>query len=272
MSEEQPDPIRVCLLVDGETITEWQHVAIQRMIDETTADVTAVLSNQKQQDRTPIDLLKRGIELREWTLVWLARSLFADPQPLTNSVDLNGCSYVDDAMRLDCVPETVDEWKNDIPTSAAKRAASEADVAVRFGFGFVVGEILTSFDHGVLSFHHGDLRKYRGQPAGCWEFIHGETQAGITLQRLTDQLDAGEVVEMKTVRIDDVETYSEIRERLFASSEDMLATAVRKLEEGDTTFETVDDLGPLYTTPSGFDALRFFSKELRGHARRAWQS
>ena len=92
MSEEQPDPIRVCLLVDGETITEWQHAAIQRMIDETTADVTAVLSNQKQQDRTPIDLLKRGIELREWTLVWLARSLFADPQPLTNSVDLNGCS------------------------------------------------------------------------------------------------------------------------------------------------------------------------------------
>jgi len=235
------------------------------MIDETSAEITVVVSNQQTQTRTKLDLLKRAIELREWTLVWALRSLFAKPVPLSEDVSLNDCEYVSDAKRIKCVPETVDGWKNEIPSKIVDIVADDADIAVRFGFGFVVGDILTELEYGVLSYHHGDIREYRGQPAGCWEFIHGEDEVGITLQRINERLDAGEVAAMKTISIQDSNTYSEIRGRLYENSEGMLTEALLKLESGKMNFEVADTLGRLYTIPKGFSALRFFCKELRGH-------
>lgn len=269
MSEARSDPIRVCLLVNGDTIKEWQHAAVRRMVAETSARVTVVVSNRKEaEDRSRWDLLKRALELREWTLVWLAKSILAEPTPLNEEIPLEDCEFAADCEWIDCVPETVDGWKNEIPADVVERVAEEADVAVRFGFGFLVGDILTELDHGVLSYHHGDLREYRGQPAGAWEFIHGRDEAGATLQRINEQLDAGEIVTVKHVSIEDARTHAEIRGRLYESSEDMLATAISKIEDGQTEFETVDDLGPLYTIPSGVPALRFLAKELRGYVRR----
>lgn len=269
MSEARSDPIRVCLLVDGDTIKEWQHAVVRRMVAETSAQVTVVVSNRKEGDgRSWWDLLRRAVELREWTLVWLAKSVLAAPTPLNEEVPLEECEFAADCEWIDCVPDTVDGWKNEIPADVVERVAEDADVAVRFGFGFLVGDILTELDYGVLSYHHGDFREYRGQPAGAWEIIHGRDEAGVTLQRINEQLDAGEIVTMKHVPIGDARTHAEIRGRLYEGSEDMLATAISKIEDGRTEFEVIDDLGPLYTIPRGVPALRFLAKELRGYARR----
>lgn len=267
MSEKSPDPIRVCLLVNGDTISEWQHAAIQRMVDETTAQVTVMVRNQKNERRSKLELLKRAIELREWTLVWLISSVFANPVSMSGDVRLDDCEYTTGCDWIDCSPKTVDGWKTEIPTDIAEQVAERADVAVRFGFGFLIGDILTEIEHGVLSYHHGDFREYRGQPAGAWEFIHGRDEAGITLQRINEQLDGGEVLSMKRVSMENARTYAEIRGLLYEQSEDMLATAISKIETGRTDFEMIDELGPLYTIPSGLPALRFLVKELRGYTR-----
>ena len=261
---ESPTPVRVCLLVDGRTIREWQHRALQRMVQETPAEITVVVSNQRTEERTILDTLRRAVELREWTLVWLLRSLVAQPVPLSGPIRVDEQSYCADATWIDCEPERVDGWKNRIPAPMADRIAAEADVAVRFGFGFLVGPLLTDLEYGVLSYHHGDFREYRGQPAGCWEFIHGRDEVGITLQRISEQLDAGEAVTITSVDIQDARTYAEIRGRLYAESDDLLATAMASIEDGNLEASTVDDLGPLYTIPRGTPALRFLVKELRG--------
>lgn len=267
MSEEPTGPIRVCLLVDGGTISEWQHAAVQRMVDDTTAEITTVARNQKEESRSKWELLKRAIELREWTIVWLVKSVFAKPTSMSGTVPLAECEYTTDCEWIDCDPQTVDGWKTEIPTDTVEQVAERADIAVRFGFGFLVGDILTELDYGVLSYHHGDFREYRGQPPGAWEFIHGRDEAGITLQRINEKLDGGEVVSMKRISIENARTHSEIRELLYQNSEDMLATAISKIENGQTDFEVIDDLGPLYTIPSGIPALQFLVKELRGYVR-----
>jgi len=264
MSEPTDSPIRVCLLVDGRTISEWQHRALQRMVDETAAEITVVVSNQRTEERPPVDTLKRAMELREWTVVWLLRSLAAKPVALSDPARVDQQAYCADAEWIDCEPERVAGWKNRIPAPTVDRIAERADVAVRFGFGFLVGPLLTDLEYGVLSYHHGDFREYRGQPAGCWEFIHGRNEVGITLQRVNEQLDAGEAVTIKSVDIDEARTYAEIRGRLYAASDDLLATAMANIEDGELGASTVDDLGPLYTIPRGTPALRFFLKEVKG--------
>ena len=68
------------------------------------------------------------------------------------------------------------------------------DVLLRCGSGILHGGILTAARLGILSFHHGDNRVNRGGPAGFWEVYHGWSKTGFVVQRLTDELDGGDVI------------------------------------------------------------------------------
>jgi hypothetical protein len=68
------------------------------------------------------------------------------------------------------------------------------DVLVRTGSGILRGGILECCPFGVLSFHHGDNRVNRGGPAGFWEVFNREDSTGFVIQRLTEELDGGEVL------------------------------------------------------------------------------
>lgn len=68
------------------------------------------------------------------------------------------------------------------------------DVLIRCGGGILRGEILSVARFGVVSFHHADNRINRGTPAGFWEVYHQQDTTGFTLQRLSEELDGGEVL------------------------------------------------------------------------------
>ncbi len=68
------------------------------------------------------------------------------------------------------------------------------DVLIRCGGGILRGDILSSSRLGVVSFHHADNRINRGVPAGFWEVYNRQSTTGFTLQRLSEELDGGEVL------------------------------------------------------------------------------
>ena len=68
------------------------------------------------------------------------------------------------------------------------------DLLIRCGSGILRGDILRASRLGVVSFHHGDNRVNRGGPAGFWECYYKWPQTGFIIQRLTEELDAGEVL------------------------------------------------------------------------------
>jgi hypothetical protein len=68
------------------------------------------------------------------------------------------------------------------------------DVLIRCGSGILRGGILGATKYGVWSFHHADNRINRGGPAGFWEVFHEDDATGFTIQRLTEELDGGDVM------------------------------------------------------------------------------
>ncbi|MBA3444104.1 MAG: hypothetical protein H0T58_04540 [Gemmatimonadales bacterium] len=76
----------------------------------------------------------------------------------------------------------------------AKVRAADCDVLIRGGRGILKGEILEASTFGVLSFHHGDNRVNRGGPAGFWETYLEWPATGFIIQRLTSELDGGDVL------------------------------------------------------------------------------
>ena len=69
------------------------------------------------------------------------------------------------------------------------------DILFRRDFGILKGEILNCAKFGVWSFHHGDNDCFRGLPPGFWECYLNENITGVTLQKLTNNLDAGEIID-----------------------------------------------------------------------------
>ena len=73
--------------------------------------------------------------------------------------------------------------------------AQQLDVLLRFGFNILRGEILGAARFGVWSYHHGDGDYYRGGPSCFWEVYEGNPLTGTMLQVLTEDLDAGVVLQ-----------------------------------------------------------------------------
>lgn len=259
------DAPTLCLLVEGPTVPEWQAAALSDLFERTDATVTAIGYNAEEGERSLADTLRRAVTLREWAVVgtvneWLrAEAVDGDRVALSDICDATGVT------EREIQPETVDGWKQRLPAEPVEALAAEADLCLRLGFGFIVGPVLSAFEDGVLSYHHGDLRRYRGQPMGFWEFLEGADTAGVTVQVLTDELDAGRVAAHKTVPIGDCHTWGAVKRRLFAASGDMLTDAVENVRAGEAW--EPETLGSLYTHPTGWAVARFAAKNAVGHVR-----
>ena len=75
-----------------------------------------------------------------------------------------------------------------------KVKALDLDLLIRCGSGILSGGILRASRLGIVSFHHGDNKVNRGGPAGFWECYFRWPRTGFIIQRLTEELDAGEVL------------------------------------------------------------------------------
>ncbi|MBC7419478.1 MAG: hypothetical protein H7328_02005 [Bdellovibrio sp.] len=102
------------------------------------------------------------------------------------------------------------------------------DVLINLELGFLTGPILNLPTHGVWSFHHGNEEKYRGLPPGFWEMYHNDAICGLVLQRLTEELDAGYILEKGFVPTH-VRSYKRTLEMLFSVGAEWPAKVCRRI-------------------------------------------
>ena len=118
------------------------------------------------------------------------------------------------------------------------------------GFGIIRKPLLNITRNGVISYHHGDMRKYRGQPPAFWELYNGEEEMGVTVQRMSVGLDCGEPIVEKAVPIRYSDTLNSLKKRAFEESIGMMYQAISLLErDGFTPGKTIN-LGRVYTIPN----------------------
>ncbi len=262
------DSLTVGILVDEPAMERWAADAVAEAIESANVSVAQVILPAGAGEDDSSGSLRRyassALEEGAWAPVLAMHRLVNTPTYL-EKVPLEDLDWFDDAEVIRVRPEPADGIGQRLPDAAIDRIeAASIDLLFRRGFGILQGEVLTTPTYGVLSFHHGNIREYRGKPPGVWEFANDERTAGITLQRLTSTLDGGEIVVEKTVAIEGLETWQAIERRLFERSTDMLATACERLREAEFDATTANDLGPLYTCPGVADTVRIALKNIRG--------
>lgn len=260
--------VRVGLLVNGESVPRWAHRALERMVAETDAQITHVVVNERPPSFGIDHYLSRVREYPLWSPVGVVH-LLSSPPAYERQVPITDIEGIGRADWIACEPEPAPDFGTVLPDEVVERVGPEIDVAIRFGFGILKGAFLDAPEHGVLSFHHGDLRRYRGQPAGFWEFVDGRSTAGVTLQRITETLDGGSVVAYRAVDIADAHTWQEVERRLFATSEDMLVEGIENVVDPGFEPWQPETYGDLYSLPTGKAVLTYLAKNTMGRVREA---
>jgi len=125
-----------------------------------------------------------------------------------------------------------------------------ADVLVLIGgFGLLKNQVLNICRYGVLSYHHGNMRKYRGQPPGFWELYNNEKEIGVTIQKLSEGLDCGELAMEMTIPVKYKDTLTSLQKRIYQNSTDLMVKALDFLDT-DPVLKKLDEYGKVYTLPN----------------------
>ena len=137
------------------------------------------------------------------------------------------------------------------------------DLGIVFGTGIIKKELFTLPKRGMINIHQGLTQWYRGQPPGFWELYNNERESGITIHKVTEKLDSGDIVFQKCVLISQSETLEKLQKKLDDLVIENIAKVVRNILE-DTASATPVDLskGKTYTRPT-LKELRELKRRIR---------
>jgi len=193
---ERP-PLRIGVFIDSMGQPRWRYKVLCDIIDCPFAEIVLIVKKkEEEQPRIWTDVLGKIWLHRRHLIYTLYRKIddFLFKQKLdafepTRLEDLKlSCPVIDVSPRQ----TRFSDYLEDEDVRAILNA--KLDVALRFGFRILRGEVLNVARYGVWSYHHGDNLVYRGSPAGFWEVMNGDPITGSILQVIDEELDNGKVL------------------------------------------------------------------------------
>lgn len=150
-------------------------------------------------------------------------------------------------------PSPVKAWatERDLPLMTPDKLTTEAvsdiaeygcEYALVVAYGKIFPQVLIhAFPKGVLNIHYSLLPKYRGASPVEAALLAGDTVTGVTVQKMVQQLDAGDIVASREVPIDPAETTRELRPRLIEEGAQLLIETLPSFTAGAAVFTPQDD-------------------------------
>lgn len=138
---------------------------------------------------------------------------------------------VEDLARDHGIPlhltETVDAETIDL----VKRAEPDV-IVVNSWYYRMPAELYNLPPHGTLNFHDSLLPRFTGFSPVLWALISGESEFGLTVHRMDDGLDTGDILVQRSVPIGPDDTGTELVLRGMDLIPEVLAEALGALESG----------------------------------------
>jgi hypothetical protein len=162
------------------------------------------------------------------------------------STDVTQVDCLADATHHEVEPVSAGGAWNTLPDDVTDAVAGDCSVVIRFGFGLLRGRILTEPEHGVLSTHGSDIREYRGMGPKI-SFMQEDDEVSVTLQRLTEDIDGGQIVDIASRELPPHPTLDEVLATVHELQSEIYATGIEKLQRDEFEPWEPDELGTYYS-------------------------
>jgi hypothetical protein len=176
---ERSSRLRVGVIVDRQMLTRWQLSALRTLSDD--ADLVAYSCRSTRP----------SVRRFKFALYYLL-NLFSIRNRMTKRQSWPADLPVAAMREFDAIEEGA--WQRLPAEMIGQLQADRIDVLVKFGMGLLRVPDPMHFSIPILSYHHGDPAEFRGRPAGFYETLVGKPAMGQVIQRISNDLDAGDIV------------------------------------------------------------------------------
>lgn len=234
--------MRIGVIVSGGRVARWQADALRRI----------AAGNRFVIYDCDGERAKRSVR----HALYYALNLAAVRNPMTAPERVPPELEVEERIGFAANPDGA--WER-IPSDVIERIqARPPDVIVKFGMGLL--RVPERLPCPILSYHHGDPRRFRGRPAGFHELLTGEPEMGQIVQILSNRLDAGAVVGFAQTKAHPHSWRQSLIEA-YKVSPLLLGPAIERALSGQVL--PIDPTGKNYRLPSNATVARLCARLLR---------
>lgn len=183
--------LRIGILLENDNIPAWSYKMLQEIVKSKSSEIVLIVKNKDQKGGDK-RLFKKILNNRRRMFFSLFTKIESKLfKASNNAFALKNISTLLAVDTLEVQP-TKTKFRDIISNKDILEIKKyKIDVFIRMGFRILSGDILKVARFGVWSYHHGDNKINRGSPAGFWEVLENWPETGVTLQILTENLDAG---------------------------------------------------------------------------------
>ena len=238
--------MKIALLVDNMRVTRWQAAALAEAVGEGRLLVYNCRNTPSGRRRLA-------------NALYYFVNLFTVRNRLTRSVALTETGIATE-QPFDFESIRDGSWQR-LPDPLLRRIAADApDVIVKFGLSLLRVPEPSDLAAPILSYHHGDPRRFRGRPAGFYEVLRRERLMGQIVQILSNRLDAGRVVAFAETKVHP-HSYRATLMESYRHSPLLLETAIRNATAGMRL--DIAPTGPAFRLPGNATMVRFLWRLLK---------
>ena len=228
-SESRRLPLRIGIMLDSTTVPAWENKIIEEIRDSDFLHLSLYIINAERKPRQRLfTRARRRLPLVLYSLYRrLDRYLFKQPHDALEQVEASVPPHTIDTLRVVPMRRGFEHRFEQCDVEAVR--SRNSDVILRFGFNIIRGEILNAAKFGIWSYHHGDNAEYRGRPAFFWEMQENNPVSGTLLQRLTEELDGGNVI-YRSYASTDMRSLNRSRNAAFWKTSDFILRRLADLK------------------------------------------
>jgi methionyl-tRNA formyltransferase len=161
------------------------------------------------------------------------------------------------------------------PDMVRRIAGHEPETIVVVAFGQKIGkELINLPSKSAINAHASLLPKYRGAAPINWAIINGETETGVTIIKMAERMDAGDIVAQTATEIGPDETAGELHDRLAGLAAPLLVKTLDRIAAGTASYAPQDHsqatLAPKLRKSDGFLDFTQPAENLRNRIRGLW--
>lgn len=125
----------------------------------------------------------------------------------------------------------VESGKNNLSSYSDILQAMQLDLMLVMGWYYMIpSKIRESMRLGCWGIHASLLPKYAGGAPLTWAIINGEKETGVTLFRMDDGVDDGDIISQKKILIDQADTIKEVYTKATEASKQVLGEVFQDID------------------------------------------
>ncbi len=130
--------------------------------------------------------------------------------------------------------------------AAVKSSSCQTGILASFG-KIVPNEVLQAFNNGIINVHPSLLPKYRGPSPIEAAILNNDTQTGVSIMKLVQEVDAGAIFSQVTLDLNGNETKAELYQKLADLGGDLLITTLDEIKNNNLQAQPQDDTKATFT-------------------------